>query len=89
MKQRLNLLIIEAEAETFPAINGADGGTTTSILASDMLNGEVVDPADITLTAGDILDADGNVASGLTLNSDGTITVDPGTPAGTYTQHEP
>ena len=70
---------IEAEAETFPAINGADGGVTTSVLASDMLNGVAVDPADVTLTVG---------ASDPELTLDpatGLITVAPGTAAGTYT----
>ena len=70
---------IAAEPESFPVINGADGGVTTSVLASDMLNGAPVDPADVTLTVG---------ASDPELTLDpatGLITVAPGTPAGTYT----
>jgi len=70
---------ITAAPESFPAINGSDGGVTTSVLASDMLNGEAVDPADVTLTVG---------ASDPELSLDpatGLITVAPGTPAGTYT----
>ena len=70
---------ITAAPETFPAINGTDGGVTTSVLASDMLNGAVVDPADITLTVG-------TSDPELTLDpTTGLITVAPGTPAGTYT----
>ena len=69
---------IEADSETFPAINGADGGVTTSVLASDTLNGQAIDPNDVTLTVG---------ASDPELSLDpatGLITVAPGTPAGTY-----
>ena len=70
---------IEAVAETFPVVSGVDGGVTTSVLASDMLNGAPVDPADITLTVG-ASDPE------LTLDPDtGLITVAAGTPAGIYT----
>ena len=70
---------ITAAPETFPVVNGVEGGVTTSVLASDMLNGEVVDPADITLTVG-------TSDPELTLDpATGLITVAPGTPAGTYT----
>ncbi|MEP1230167.1 MAG: SdrD B-like domain-containing protein [Litorimonas sp.] len=70
---------ITAEPESFPVINGANGGVTSSVLASDTLNGVAVDPADVTLTVG---------ASDPELSLDpvtGLITVAPGTPAGTYT----
>ena len=43
---------IVATSESFPVVNGTDGGVTTSVLASDMLNGVAVDPADVTLTVG-------------------------------------
>ena len=70
---------ILATPETFPSVNGTNGGVTTSVLASDTLNGVAVDPADITITVG-------ASASGLTLDpSTGLITVAPGTPAGDYT----
>ncbi len=70
---------IAAAPESFPVINGADGGVTTSVLASDMLNGQPVDPADVTLTVG-------SSDPELTLDpATGLITVAPGTPAGTYT----
>ncbi len=70
---------IDALPEPFPPINGTDGGVTTSVLASDVLNGAPVDPNDVTITVG---------ASDPELTLDpatGLITVAPGTPAGTYT----
>ncbi len=70
---------IAAAPEVFPAINGTDGGVTTSVLASDTLNGVPVDPNAVTLTVG---------ASDPQLSLDpntGLITVAAGTPAGTYT----
>ena len=69
---------IEVEPETFSAINGTKGGVTTSVLASDRLNGRAVNPADVTLTVG-------ASAPELTLDpATGLITVAPGTAAGTY-----
>ncbi|MEZ5999547.1 SdrD B-like domain-containing protein [Hyphomonas sp.] len=73
--------VIEANDDDFTPgpINGADGGSTASVLADDTLNGVVLTPADITLTtvSGD---------SELTLDPvSGVISVAPGTPAGTYT----
>jgi len=52
---------------------------TTSVLASDTLNGVAVDPDDITLT---VLNSDPEITLDPTT---GLITVAPGTPAGTYT----
>ncbi|WP_189586149.1 T9SS type B sorting domain-containing protein, partial [Mongoliitalea lutea] len=63
--------------DNFGPINGADGGTTASILGNDTLNGDPVDPSDVTLT---VVSSDPE----LTLNPDGTITVAPNTPAGDY-----
>ena len=37
--------VIDAVDDTFPAINGGDGGTTTSVLVNDTLNGVAADPA--------------------------------------------
>ncbi len=71
--------IIDAVAETFGNINGFDGGTTTeTIYDSDTLNGDPIDPADVTTTVN-------TIDAPLTLNPDGTISVAPGTPAGDYT----
>jgi len=70
---------IEAVAETFTAINGANGGTTTSVLASDTLNGIAVNATDVTITVG-------TSDPELTLDpATGLISVAAGTSAGTYT----
>ena len=64
---------------TFHITNGANGGTTSSVLANDNLNG-VTNPSinSVTLTWT-------NVPAGIQTNTDGTISVPAGTPAGTYT----
>ena len=73
--------IIDAVVDTTTPINGYTGGTTTTLTANDTLNGLPVvigtAPGNVTLTAI-------NVPSGLTLNSNGTVTIAPNTPAGTY-----
>jgi hypothetical protein len=56
------------------------GGNTATIFANDTLNGAPFVPAAVTLT----LVSNGGLA-GLVLNSDGTLTVPPSTPGGTYT----
>jgi uncharacterized repeat protein (TIGR01451 family) len=61
-------------------VNGYDGRTAVAdVLVNDLLNGVVVDPADVTLA---------QISSenpGVVLNSaTGEVTVAPGTPAGTY-----
>jgi len=62
-------------------ISGTNGGTTSSVLTNDTLNGEPFDPTDVTLTPGT---APTPAAGSITMNADGTITVAPGTTAGTY-----
>ena len=64
---------------TFHITNGANGGTTSSVLANDNLNG-VTNPSinSVTLTWM-------NVPTGIQTHTDGTISVPAGTPAGTYT----
>ncbi|MEB8432362.1 SpaA isopeptide-forming pilin-related protein [Cocleimonas sp. KMM 6892] len=70
--------VILAVAETYPAVNGKDGGVTTTVLASDTLNGDPVVATDVTITVG-------TSAPELTLDpSTGLITVAPNTPAGDY-----
>ncbi|MEL6663740.1 MAG: GEVED domain-containing protein, partial [Pseudomonadota bacterium] len=69
---------ISAIAETFPSVNGADGGATTSVLGSDTMNGVAVDPADVTITS---FTADPAVSFD---DATGVITVPAGTPAGSY-----
>lgn len=73
---------ILAVADTAPAIGNAAGGTTLSVLGNDTLNGIPVIPASITLTPGT---APTPAAGSITMNPDGTVTVAPGTTAGTYT----
>jgi uncharacterized repeat protein (TIGR01451 family)/gliding motility-associated-like protein len=62
-------------------INGLDGADTASLLLNDTLNGMLLIPTDITLTPGV---APTTTLGGLSMNPDGTITVAPNTPAGTY-----
>ncbi|WP_293916756.1 DUF7507 domain-containing protein, partial [Sphingobacterium sp. UBA5789] len=69
---------IKANNDTPPAINGKDGGSTTSVLDNDQLNGKPVVPAEVKLTPGT------SPNKGITMNPDGTITVSPETPAGIY-----
>ncbi|MGJ1198955.1 beta strand repeat-containing protein, partial [Sphingobacterium spiritivorum] len=69
---------IKANNDTPPAINGKDGGSTTSVLDNDQLNGKPVVPAEVKLTPGT------SPNKGITMNPDGTITVSPETPAGNY-----
>ncbi|WP_345143006.1 HYR domain-containing protein [Flavobacterium ginsengiterrae] len=71
---------ILAVKETLGPINGAVGGTTTSLIASDKLNGVQAvigsNPGEVTLT--------GTAPAGLTINADGTITVAKGVKEGNY-----
>ena len=62
-------------------VNGASGQIgVVNVFDNDTLNGNPVNPADVTLT---LVTPDPTGA--LTLNPDGTVDVAPGTPAGTYT----
>jgi gliding motility-associated-like protein len=58
-------------------INGKEGGKTSSVLVNDTLNGLPVQIEEVNLIGI-------TLPSGLTLNTDGTITVAPNTPAGNY-----
>ncbi|MCC9065368.1 DUF7507 domain-containing protein [Flavobacterium piscisymbiosum] len=69
---------IDATNDTPSPINGTTGGTTPTVFANDTLDGVAFLPADVTLTTSTAL------PTGLTLNSDGTITVDANTSPGTY-----
>src|SRR5690606_5312883 len=69
---------IDALDDIYPPVNGRDGGTTGSVLENDLLNGTILNPADVDLIPG------ASPHTGLTMNPDGTITIAPGTPAGTY-----
>ncbi len=78
---------IEAAPETFDTF-GPAGGTTPSVLASDVLNGAAADLSTVDITApvpGDYKDASGQPVTGLTLDpATGLITIDPGLAAGDY-----
>jgi uncharacterized repeat protein (TIGR01451 family) len=74
-----------ATADVPPSINGASGGSTLSVLNNDTLNGTAVTVGLIgnsTLAPGTI--ATPPAAGSITMNTDGTVTVAPGTTAGTY-----
>ncbi|WP_266160744.1 beta strand repeat-containing protein, partial [Dyella silvatica] len=79
--------VIIANNDSYPGIGGATGGVTGNVVANDLL-GAVTGPSigaakgDVTLSWGSI--AAPPAAGGLTLNADGSITVKPGTTAGTY-----
>src|SRR5690606_23516642 len=76
--------VIEATDDTPPAINGKDGGTTPSVLDNDELNGGPIDPSEVTLTPGTAVDEDGHPVTGIVMNPDGTVTISPEAPSGTY-----
>ena len=71
--------IIEAVAETFSAIDGDAGGATPSVLASDTLNGVILDPVDVTITSSN------SSSPNVSLNAaTGFIAIAPNTSAGLY-----
>ncbi|OXA92650.1 gliding motility-associated C-terminal domain-containing protein [Flavobacterium hydatis] len=72
--------VIHANGDDYTAtpINEKDGGTTPNVLDNDTLNGLPVIASEVNLTGV-------TVPTGFTLNTDGTITVAPNTPAGNYT----
>lgn len=71
------LCVINAVTDSFNLNNGYTGGSTPSVLSNDTLNGAILSPANVQLTAI-------TVPSGFTLNANGTITVPAGTVAGSY-----
>ncbi|MFT7050828.1 MAG: hypothetical protein ACJAZK_001427, partial [Psychroserpens sp.] len=71
-------LEIDAVNDTAGPINGDIGGDAgIDVLDNDMLNGVIVDPADVTISS--------TPTPELTVNTDGSVDVTPGTPQGTYT----
>ncbi|MFI4957568.1 MAG: hypothetical protein ACHP7C_00195, partial [Lysobacterales bacterium] len=78
---------IVAKNDAYTVPNGSIGGSTGNVVANDQL-GAVTGPA-IGTTSGQVTLAWGSLSNppasgGFTPNADGTITVKPGTPAGTY-----
>jgi len=70
---------IKANADTFTITNGATGGTTSSVLTNDSLNGHL-NPSTTSVTLTWL-----TVPTGVQTHTDGTITVPAGTASGTYT----
>ncbi|MGV1013090.1 MAG: hypothetical protein ACOYBS_11655, partial [Flavobacterium sp.] len=72
--------VIDAVTDTTTSINGTTGGTTPALTGNDTLNGV---PVVIGTSQGDVTLTHGTLPTGLTLNSDGTVTIAPNTAAGT------
>jgi gliding motility-associated-like protein len=71
---------IVANDDTAGPINGNTGGTNVvNVFTNDTLNGNAVNPADVTLTT-----VTPDPTGALTLNPDGSVNVAPNTPTGTY-----
>ena len=74
--------VIDAVTDDFTGTPITVGDSTSSVVANDTLDGNPVvlgtNPGEVTLTGL-------SVPTGLTLNPDGTITVNPGITAGNYT----
>ncbi|WP_144062722.1 DUF7507 domain-containing protein [Sphingobacterium paucimobilis] len=77
-------LAIEAVDDSYGPINGANGGTTASVLANDKLNDVILNASDIVLTPGELRNAAGDIVTGMIMNANGTITVSAGMQAGVY-----
>uniref|UniRef100_UPI0026213BC8 gliding motility-associated C-terminal domain-containing protein n=1 Tax=Flavobacterium sp. TaxID=239 RepID=UPI0026213BC8 len=73
--------VIDAVTETYGPINSTAGGTTPPLTTNDTLNGN---PVVIGTNPGQVVLTPVTVPSGLVLNADGTVTVNPNTPAGSY-----
>ncbi|UPZ18061.1 gliding motility-associated C-terminal domain-containing protein [Flavobacterium humidisoli] len=82
VKVTVVLPVIDAVEDTVTPINGNIGGTTISLTANDKLNGN---PITVGSAAGEVkFEIIGTLPTGLTLNSDNTISVEPNTPKGDY-----
>ncbi|WP_166638477.1 gliding motility-associated C-terminal domain-containing protein, partial [Flavobacterium sp. 245] len=66
-----------AEDDTPSTINGAAGGTISTVFANDKINRNSFLPTDITISTS-------SLPTGIVFNTDGTITVAPNTLAGTH-----
>lgn len=76
---RQNAIVANDDDFTGSPINGADGGDTLTVFSDDRLEGAVFADAEVTPT----ITADDGL-TGVSIGSDGTLTVPAGTPAGTY-----
>ncbi len=77
----VTLPIITAVTDNPAAVNGLTGGNTTSLTLNDILSGAAVV---IGTAQGNVILTGITVPVGLTLNANGTVTVAPNTPAGSY-----
>jgi gliding motility-associated-like protein len=68
---------VNAVVDNLAPINGYTGGTTTSVLSNDLMNGSTLVPSNVILTGT-------SVPTGFTFNANGTVTIPAGTPAGNY-----
>ncbi|MER3373409.1 MAG: gliding motility-associated C-terminal domain-containing protein [Allomuricauda sp.] len=70
--------VIDAVDDSY-SVEGSDGGTIaeSNVLSNDTLNGESITLEDVLLTS--------TATEELTVNEDGSVSVAPGTPEGTYT----
>lgn len=72
---------IEANNDTYVIDTGDDPITTATVFDNDTLDGQPFDPDDVDFTVTD----DSDLPDGITVNPDGTVTIDPGVAPGTYT----
>ncbi len=73
--------VIVAVVDNTPAVNGQTGGTTPSLTLNDLLNGN---PVVIGTASGNVILTGVTVPLGFVLNPNGTVTIAPNTPAGSY-----
>ncbi|KAF2340096.1 Ig-like domain-containing protein, partial [Flavobacterium tistrianum] len=82
VKVTVAMPVIDAVEDVIASINGNIGGKTIALTANDKLNGS---PIVVGTGAGEVkFEIIGTLPTGLTLNSDYTITVAPNTPKGNY-----
>ncbi|WP_353195700.1 gliding motility-associated C-terminal domain-containing protein, partial [Parapedobacter defluvii] len=72
--------VIEVADDDFGPVNGRNGGNAGNVFTNDKVDGNPLVPGEVTLTR-----VPSDDPSPLTLEEDGTVTVSPNTPAGTYT----
>ncbi|WP_188504102.1 DUF7507 domain-containing protein, partial [Parapedobacter pyrenivorans] len=70
---------IEAENDDFGPVNGKTGGNAGNVFTNDKINGDPLVPGEVILTR-----VPSDDPSPLRLEEDGTVTIAPNTPAGTY-----
>ncbi|QPC81940.1 DUF11 domain-containing protein [Phototrophicus methaneseepsis] len=75
-----NPIVATNDDFTTSPVSGGTGGDTPSVFTNDTLNGVPFAPTDVTASITD----DGGI-TGILINADGTLTIPPGTPPGSYT----